>query len=150
VSQHFTTTAAVLILVAASTQAQTPAVVAERVRTAILAKESGWRLQDSALEDWRFWHEWRHRSERLSIEYTEYLSHSEASAWLRALPGSVPMPGYEPVSGVGDEALIWARLGSSKTTTIYFRKTRYIGSVSAPSTASATRIAKLVAAQIHE
>ena len=148
-TQHIIAISALVLV--ASTQVQTPAVVAERVRTAIVTKESGWRLQDSAIEDRRFWQVWRHRTERLSIEYTEYSSPSDASEWLRALPDQpLPMPGYEPVSGIAEEALMWARLGPSRATTIYFRKARYIGSVSAPSTASATRLTQLVAAQIHD
>ena len=143
--------AAVLIVAAAlAPEAQAPAAVAERVRTAMLAHESGWQLDDSAVEDRRFWHEWKKRAERISIEYTEHPSDADASAWLQALPRTLAMPGEEPLTGVGDEALIWARLTASGTTTIRFRKTSYIGAVTAPSKTIATRIANLFAAQIDK
>ena len=143
--------AAVLIVAAAlAPAAQAPATVAERVRTAMLAQEPGWQLDDSAVEDQRFWHEWKNRAERISIEYTEHPSDADASAWLQALPGKLAMSGEEPLTGVGDEALIWARLSSSGVTTIRFRKTRYIAAVTAPSKTIATRIANLIAAQIYE
>ena len=141
---------AVLIVVAGlAPGAQAPATVAERVRTAMLAHEPAWRLDDSAVEDQRFWHEWENRADRISIEYTEHPSDADASAWLQALPGRLAMSG-ERLTGVGDEALIWARLSSSGTTTIRFRKARYIAAVTAPSKTIATRIANLVAAQIYE
>ena len=143
--------AAILIVAAAlAPEAQAPATVAERVRSAMLAHESGWQLDDSAVEDQRFWHEWKKRAERISIEYTEHPSDADASAWLQALPGKLAMSGEEPLTGVGDEALIWARLSASGATTIRFRKTRYIAAVTAPSKTIATRIANLVAAQIYE
>ena len=117
--------AAVLIVAAAvAPEAQAPATVAERVRTAMLAQEPGWQLDDSAVEDQRFWHEWKNRAERISIEYTEHPSDADASAWLKALPGTLPMGGEEPLTGVGDEALIWTGLTSLGTTTIRFRKTK--------------------------
>ena len=142
--------AAVLIGAAALVgDAQAPATVDERVRTAILAKEPAWKLDDSAVEDRRFWHEWKNRAERISIEYTDHQSRADASAWLYALPGKVSMPGWKPLIGVEDEALIWT-LPSVGKTTICFRKTRYIVSVTAPSKTLATRIAHLVAAQIYE
>jgi hypothetical protein len=141
--------AAVLIVAAAvAPEAQAPATVADRVRTAMLAHESGWQLDDSAVEDQRFWHEWKKRAERISIEYTAHKSDADASAWLLALPGRVAMSGYEPLTGVGDEALIWARPRVSRKATIHLRTTRYIASVTAPSKTIATRIANLVAAQI--
>jgi hypothetical protein len=34
----------------------------------MLAHEPGWQLDDSAVEDHRFWHEWTKRTERISIE----------------------------------------------------------------------------------
>src|SRR5688572_16591075 len=47
--------AAVLIVAAAlAPEAQGPGTVAERVRTGMLAHESGWQLDDSAVEDQRF------------------------------------------------------------------------------------------------
>ncbi len=143
--------AAVLIVAAAlAPDAQAPATVAERVRTAMLAHESGWQLDDSAVEDRRFWHVWKKRAERISIEHTEHPSDADASAWLQALPGKLAMPGEEPLTGLGDEALIWAGMTVSGTTTIRFRKTRYIAAVTAPSKTIATRIANLVAAQFSE
>ena len=146
-------TGMVAVLIAAAAlvpEAQAPATVAERVRTAMLAQEPGWQLDDSALEDERFWQEWKNRAERISIEYTEHPSDADASAWLQALPGKLAMSGEEPLTGVGDEALIWTRLSSSGTTTIRFRKTRYIAAVTAPSKTFAVRIAKRIAAQIYE
>ena len=146
-----TATAAALIAVAAlAAGAQAPATVAERVRTAMLANEAGWRLDDSAVEDERFWQEWKRGSDRISIDYTEHPSDADASAWLKALPGTLPMSGEERLTGVGDEALIWARMTTSGKTTIRFRKARYIAAVTAPSETMATRLANMVAAQIHE
>ena len=144
--------AALLIVgaILAPEAAQAPGTVAERVRTAMLAQEPGWQLDDSAAENQRFWHEWKNRAERISIEYTEHPSDADASAWLQALPGKLAMSGEQPLTGVGDEALIWAGLSSSGATTIRFRKTRYIAAVTAPSKTIATRIANLVAAQIYE
>jgi hypothetical protein len=142
--------AALIVAAALASEAQAPATVAERVRTAMLARESGWQLDDSAVEDQRFWHEWKKRAQRIAIEYTEHPSDADASAWLQALPGTLAMPGEEPLTGVGDEALIWARVTASGKTTIRFRKTRYIAAVTAPSKTIATRIANLVAAQIDE
>ena len=143
-------TAVLIVAAALAPEAQAPAIVAERVRTAMLAHESGWQLDDSAMEDQRFWHEWKKRAERISIEYSEHPSDADASAWLQTLPGKLAMSGEEPLTGVGDEALIWARLSTSGATTIRFRKTRYIAAVTAPSKTIATRIANLVAAQIYE
>ena len=60
------------------------------------------------------------------------------------------MSGEKPLTGVGDEALIWTGLTSLGTTTITFRKARYIAEVTAPSKTIASRIANLVAAQIDE
>jgi len=40
---------------ALAAQAQAPAPVAERVRLAMLARERGWELVDSAVEDRHFW-----------------------------------------------------------------------------------------------
>lgn len=146
-----TATAAALIAVTAlAAGAQAPATVAERVRTAMLANEAGWRLDDSAAEDERFWQEWKRGSDRISIDYAEHPSDADASAWLKALPGTLPMPGEKRLTGVGDEALIWARMTTSGKTTITFRKARYIAAVTAPSETMATRIANMVAAQIHE
>ena len=59
------------------------------------------------------------------------------------------MAGEKPQTGLGDEALIWTGLTSSGTTTIRFRKTRYIAGVTAPSKAIAVRIASLIASQIY-
>lgn len=129
--------------------AQRSAKVAERVRTALIAEERGWQLDASAVEDQRFWHVWKKRDQRIGIDYAEYPSDMDARAWLEALPGRVAMPGYVPLTGVGDEALIF-RLRSSGKSTIYFRKARYIASVTAPSETLATRIAKLLIAQLHE
>ena len=143
--------AAVLIVaVAVAPEAQAPATVAERVRTAMLVHESGWRLDDSAVEDHRFWHEWRKRAEQISIEYTEHPSDADASAWLQLLPGKLAMSGEERLTGVGEEALIWTGLSASGTTTIRFRKARYIAAVTAPSKAIAIRIANLVAKEIYD
>ena len=143
--------AAVLIVATAlAAEAQAPGTVAERVRTAMLAQEPGWQLDDSAMEDQRFWNIWKNRAERISIEYTEHPSDADARAWLQALPGKLAMSGEEPLTGIGDEALMWARLSSSGVTTIRFRKTRYIAAVKAPSKTIATRIADLVAAQIDD
>ena len=77
-------------------------------------------------------------------------SDADASAWLKALPGTLPMSGEKRLTGVGDEALIWARMTTSGKTTIRFRKARYIAAVTAPSETMATRLANMVAAQIHE
>lgn len=145
-----TAIAAVLIVTAAlAAQAQAPTTVSERVRTTMLAQEPGWQLADSAVEDQRFWHEWRNRAERIAIEYTAHPSDADASAWLQALPAHLAMSGHEPLTGVGDEALIWDRLTSSGKTTIQFRKARYIGAVTAPSKTIATRIANMLAAQMY-
>lgn len=89
--------AAVLIVATAlAPEAQAPATVAARVRAAMLERESGWHLEDSAVEDQRFWHEWKKRSERISIEYTEHPCDADASAWLQALPGKLAMSGEAP------------------------------------------------------
>ena len=143
-------TAVLIVAAALAPEAQAPATVAERVRTAMLAHESGWHLDDSAVENHRFWHEWKKRSERISIEYTEHPSDADASAWLQALPGKLAMSGEKPLTGVGEEALIWTGLSTSGATTIRFRKARHIAAVTAPSKRIATRIANLVAKQIYE
>jgi hypothetical protein len=110
----------------------------------MLARQPGWHLDESAVED-RFWHGWKNRAERISIEYTEHPSAADASAWLQALPGTLTVSGEEPLIGVGDEALIWAGLTTTGKTMIRFRKTRYIAAVTDPSKPIATRIANWLA-----
>jgi hypothetical protein len=144
-----TAIAVVLIAAGVALAAQGPAKVEERVRTAVIAEKQGWQLKDSVVEDQRFWQEWRSRAERLAIEHTEYPSDMDASAWLKGVPDRVPMPGYVPLTGVGDEAIIF-RLHTSGKATIHFRKARYTGSVTAPSERIATHIANLLIAQIRE
>jgi hypothetical protein len=143
-------TAVLIAGTAGGPAAQAPATVAERIRSAMVAQEPNWRLDDTAIEDERFWHEWKNGTERISIEYAEHPTDLDASAWLRALPGKLPVPGEEPLIGVGDEALIWARPSIPGIATIRFRKARYIAGVTAPSKAAALRIAKLVLEQIYE
>jgi hypothetical protein len=115
----------------------------------MLAHESGWHIDDSALEDHRFWHEWKKRAEQISIEYTEHPSDADVSAWLQSLPGKLAMSGEERLSDVGEEALISTGLSASGTTTSRFRKARYIAAVMAPSKTTPSG-ANLVVKQIYE
>lgn len=133
-----------------SAPAQAPVMMAERVRTVMLKNERGWHLDDSAVYEQRFWQEWKNRDERISIEYTEHPSAVAARAWLEALPGTLAIAGHRPLSGVGDEALIWAGLTSSGKTTIHARTGKYIAAVTAPSRTVAVRIAKMVAGLVVE
>jgi hypothetical protein len=135
-------------LTARSSAADAPVMMAERVRRLMVKNERGWRLDADAVYDQRFWQEWKNRNERISIEYTEYSTAADASAWLIALPGTLPMPGHKPLSGVGEEAWIWAGPTTNGTSNIQFRKSRYVVSVTAPSRSAALRVATMIAAQI--
>lgn len=142
--------AALLIVTGAQAAAQTALPAAERVRTMMLKKERGWKLDDSAVDDRRFWQVWKRQSDRITIDYDEHPSAVDASAWLRALPSALAMSHHKPLAGTGDEAFIWTGVVTTGKTTILFRKRRYVAAVTAPSEALAKRVANSVAATIDE
>jgi hypothetical protein len=142
--------AAILTIAAAGAfSAQTPSTISDRVRDAMLAQERGWQLDDRMVENTKFWHRWKNRAEVILIDYEEHASDAAAAEWIRKLPANIPVPGNDPVPGIGDEAVIWTGHSPTGSASLYFRKGKTTGQVSAPSQNIAKRIALLVANQIY-
>jgi hypothetical protein len=129
--------------------AQTPTTISDRVRDAMLAQEPGWELDEKMVENTKFWQRWKNRAEVILIDYEEHPSETVAAEWIQKLPANISVPGGGPVPGIGDEAVMWSRHGSTGSAALYFRKGKTTGQVSAPSQAIATRIAQLVVNQIY-
>ena len=141
---------ALVVTFGALVAAQSPATVSTRVRDRIKAQEIGWQLQKTGANDDRFFHLWVNRAERIDITYEVRASDAEAAAWLDQVPNRVSVGGGRPLADVGDKALIWSGFSTTGSATIYFIKGRATVLLSAPSPAFATRIARLIAAQVHE
>src|SRR5262249_22889000 len=90
--------------------AQSGQTVFDRVRDAILAQEVGWQLESSDIDDHQCSQDWVNRAERISIVYDERSSIADATSWLNEFPSRVSSGGGEAAEGVGDEALIYARM----------------------------------------
>lgn len=137
-----------LVIFGLAASAQGPSTVSERVRTTMLAQEPGWQLEKSEIEDAEFFHRWVNRAESITITYVERESAADASAWMAKLPLMMSSGAGEPLAGVGDEAMIWARTTGSGSASIFFIRGRSSVQVTGPSQTITTRIAQLVAAQI--
>jgi hypothetical protein len=144
--------AGILFVFAVSLAAQASLeAVFNRVRDAITAQEGGWQLAEGHVgpEGGVFSQYWKNRAEDITIYFQQYASVEEAADRIAKLPVTVSIGGGQPISGIGDEAVIYSHLLRDGSAVIYLRVGTATATIAAPSQGIVLRIAKVVAAQVY-